>query len=1170
MQRPVVEPQAQADSTFPLSLTFDGGRCLIHLTRPKRLGPTRLSDLRLEVTNVKFPFDIDGGAQQFRHRRCRLDSATVSIEEEPLRLWLAAELRPAGATLDHLSYRRGVLELIGSLQEMETAPTVDFVFRGFIRASTEELRICLCELNIYGPTRRPAPQLAHHLLEILLKRTTTRPPGVPASTRHIGLSDLGVDPLWQLLRNTLPAAGWRIPEYEGCRLDKIQRHPGRLQLSFHLPEAEPSTAPHSGSRGPLLAADHCRFAAFQESKELFEGLEEELSRARLADAHLVLSAEMARQPEHPFLVTRALQFLAADSNRDEETRELAQRASEQFDDFLPALLARATVAERACRWADAIDAYTQVAEIADRRRDRREEIRALLAAGRVGLTDFPHLAQAAFEKVIKREPGNATALAQLAMLSEETGEWHRLVEIRREQIDSANNNQTRISLRLRVAETLLAQLHEVEQARRQYEACLALDAQSEAALRGMAQCYVAEGELPSAVAFLDRLVTLAKAAGNGEMEASYHLQISELREQEGQLANALSRSEHAYFIAPTSERALRRSADLFHKMGDPARAEGALRRLVLLCRSPQERMQIHLELAGLYSGPLGNNQAAMGEVQKALLISPADPGALDRLVSLSEDRGERDVLISTLKWAASNEASHDRRSDFLLRLGRLLARDPQSHADAIEVLGSAIECSEAAKIPALEALAEIHLRSERWEDACRSIAALGPDRTAGQWLVWAEGKFRQGDSGASLEGAEAGLRVARQQSDRSTQRRLLALLVDVYSLEGDPLACISPLEDLLADAPEKSEERIALLAQLADYKRALKDLKGALTMAKEGLALRPDQASAMDRLAGIHEQLHQYSDAQDVLDRRLANTSHQPIEERGNLLIRLADLAAAQERCRDAIEYLRQALREGVTGQLAERCRQGIVRFHLRRDDPGAAASAAEAWARAAEEATAAGYWYQAGDLWRKEAKDESRAARCFHEALARSPNHAAALDALEAYYSGRDDTEPLIEILRQKITAAQQHSARRRVLLVRLAEKLDELGERSEAVSKAREALDGDENHVSALDFLGNIAWQDRDWQSAKDAYQRLDLNWPTSDGEPNLRLTRFELWQRLADIARERESPDEEEDLLRRCLQRDKQHSDCFDRLKTLLDKPGREDALREFLEDYAPKTD
>jgi|GEM_PF-6606944 tetratricopeptide (TPR) repeat protein len=1160
MNKPVAEPESQADLSLPLALTFDGGRCLLHSTRQKHLGPAQLVELRLEVTDLKFPFDIDGGAQQFRHRRCLLDSVTLAVEEDVLRLWLIERLGPLGLELDSLSYRRGVLELIGSYEE--PGSIVDFVIRGFVRASSEEVRICLCDANLYGTSTKAGPQLVHQLLSQLKTKASPTPPGLPAKTKLVGLTDLVVSPLWQILRSALPAAGWRLPETEGSRLSKTQRHPGRLQFSYQHVSAQESRP------DAIISADHQRFAAFQESKDLFANLETELARVHVDDALLLLRAEMAQQPRHPFLMTRALQFLAADSTRAEETLELAQLATEQFDDFMPAFLAIAAVAERRFDWAAAIDAYTHAAEIAERRRDRREEVRALLSAARVARAEFPQLAQKALEKVIELDASNPTALDHLAALSGETGEWHRLVEIRQRQIRSAQDDTQRIALRMNAAETLRTELGELENARHHYEACLAINPQWEPALLGLAESYATEGKWSSAIVFFDRLVSLARVSGNAELEATYHLQISILREQEGQIANALSRSEQASLVAPTNDAALRRSADLFIRMEDFARAENALRRLLLLCRSPQRRMRIHIELARLYAGPLGNNQGATAEVRKALLVSPSSTEALDLFVQLGEDRGDRDDLISSLKMAAASELDHERRGRFLLRLGKLLAKDAGQHGEAIEALQSAIACSFEIKSAALTELAKIHFRSQRWDDACRCIEGLGPQRSAPQWLLLAESKFKKGEPSNALEGTRAGLELALRNSEQPTRRRLLMLLVDIYAMLEDPMACIEPLEELLEDSPETSEERIAFLAQLADHKRAVKDLEGALKSAEESVALRPDKPSAIDQLAGIYEQLHRYGDAQELLDRRLSKTPLQPAGERGNLLMRLANLAASQERFRDGIEYLRQALREGVTGQMAQRCQQGIIRLHLRREDAEAAGAAAESWARAADGHAAADHWVQAGDLWRKEANDQKRAARCFQEALENAPTHAAALDALEAYYSSINDGKQLVSILRQKIEATAEQSARRCVLLVRLAERLEEQGDRSEALKRANEALDIDKNQLAALDFLGQLAWQSEDWQGAGEYYERLDQSWGLNADDKNLRLTQIALWVRRAQLAQREGKRDAEEELLHRCLERDPRHKEAMASLKTLLQEMERHKELAELLASEAEK--
>src|SRR5450755_4643008 len=57
----------------------------------------------MEIPEVRFPFDVTGGADRFRHQRCALRDLELSIDSSALERWLPQVLDLPTVGIDQLS-----------------------------------------------------------------------------------------------------------------------------------------------------------------------------------------------------------------------------------------------------------------------------------------------------------------------------------------------------------------------------------------------------------------------------------------------------------------------------------------------------------------------------------------------------------------------------------------------------------------------------------------------------------------------------------------------------------------------------------------------------------------------------------------------------------------------------------------------------------------------------------------------------------------------------------------------------------------------------------------------------------------------------------------------------------------------------------------------------------
>src|SRR2546426_311104 len=84
-------PNAAGGNPLGFSLSFARGRGLLGIGERVFFDLITLERLELEIPNLRFPFDVTGGAARFQHRRCRVREARLAIEEPRATAWLLAQ-----------------------------------------------------------------------------------------------------------------------------------------------------------------------------------------------------------------------------------------------------------------------------------------------------------------------------------------------------------------------------------------------------------------------------------------------------------------------------------------------------------------------------------------------------------------------------------------------------------------------------------------------------------------------------------------------------------------------------------------------------------------------------------------------------------------------------------------------------------------------------------------------------------------------------------------------------------------------------------------------------------------------------------------------------------------------------------------------------------------------
>ncbi|MCK5800178.1 MAG: hypothetical protein KAI47_23470, partial [Deltaproteobacteria bacterium] len=685
-------------------LSFVDGRGVLSLPA-HTIGPLLFDVLELDIPDLRFPVDMTGGVRSFRHRRCTVRRANLTIDIDTLASHFHDALPKEGglvfANLGYSAYDGGVFEIEGEVRL--GAQETSFLFRGLIDPLLDgSMRVRLPELRVFAPFPIPAPLVAQTLLHAINDKRTNSHDDTSFARNFTGCCKIDVHPLALALLYTAAPMGWRLPACDDVHLATLHLTGTHLLIDYTT-TAPPAPPPRRERYLEQLGA----------GLELFAEEEGTLAEGSLAETLNTYALRRAEQPEHPFAAERLLSLAVADPAREAEALSLAQEIEEKLPD-LPAIPAtRAAIAVRQGDLHTAVLEFRKLAKLATVRGHTREEFFALRAATRatLNLTDTSAILTDAItdlERILAIDPEDFEALRTLGRLYAEAGAWTHLVAIRQRQFDLTSSPEARINALIALGEISRVHLNELDVSQEHYQHALALDAGNEPALRGLAEACIEADQPRRALDALDRLCRLANERDDEAREIPLQQRVASLLEHIGNPEEALERLERVLHLDEHCVDARRRVAELLTDLGRATEAVPHLQHLLGERGGPEQRLDVHRHLATIFLHELGDLDAAEEEISGALALDELDLDALTLLRELAERRGDPSALLQSLERIAGISPPGAARSKILLELGTIYASSENRAKDAETTLARAIEHALDEGFAALRALALLY------------------------------------------------------------------------------------------------------------------------------------------------------------------------------------------------------------------------------------------------------------------------------------------------------------------------------------------------------------------------------------------------------------------------------------------------------------------------------
>jgi tetratricopeptide (TPR) repeat protein len=1063
-----VAPEEQKSSSNPLGfgLEFRRGSTLVTLEHRPLPGGLLIDRLELEVPEVSFPFDVLGGAEQFRHRRCRLRALSLSMAGAELAAWLErlSEDGRLGLAELRLELEQGEGWLGGRLSSGSQAATFSARFAAE-PGEDLELRIGFHDLRLFGPLPVPASVLVSRLARMWKPWRVTQP----------SAGWLALRPVQDLLRRVLPYHGWKVPELAGLRLDRVWLRAGRLGLACaRFPDELPEALDD-----PLVRRVQRSYLVFREGAELFAAAEKALRDGRLLEARTGYLGPGEVQPAHPLAARRLMEIGLAEPERADAVEDLIRDRLVQAPEDVHAWLARAALLE-AHKPAEAGRAYARAAELCEERAERADAVRALFRAGELlSDADRPQ-AIATLERLVALEADHHPALGLLAELYVAQGQWYRALRMLHRLARGARFPAAAAAHHARMGLIHLERLGDLEQARRHLDAALAADPGNLEALVAMADVQQRRGQPERAARLLAEVLERIEAVGPAEASPASpteparvtdtRLRLARLWEESlGDRAVALSHYTHILRSEPDHLEALFRAGRLAMDGDQPELADDLWSRLVDLqargaALSPEAVREACLGLGRIHASRPDGLEEARRHVKRAVELDPRDLEAWQALEAIERSREAFGPLIEALEAQAVLETEPARALAAWLEAARVAEHELDDRARAEAFLRRALQL-EPGSDEVLERLGELLQRQKRfaelddlWQGSIR--AELAPPVAAVRWARVGELRLAHlGDLNGGLQAIELAVRLDR------TNRRLVERLLDLLRQHGRTEHWVEVVERLAPDVFEPAARVDLFLEQARLLAARPGQAARAIAAYRRALAEDPDLLEAHRALTDLFVEVEDWASVRAAVNRVLELAGEGGLSGPG-LTEMHRRLALAEQALGDheaAINHLRVVLHrfpddEDAAGRLAQ-----LLRARERWSDLAGLyaerASRADGEQAAALHAAAASIWWEKLGLLAEAGAQLSLAVEASPDSQA-TPARLASLQRL-AGEQGRWDQ--VAAVLRRRIELAA--SPERAPLWMALGTVLEaELEDANGAERCWVEALEADPAHLPAL----------------------------------------------------------------------------------------------------------
>jgi tetratricopeptide (TPR) repeat protein len=649
--------------------------------------------------------------------------------------------------------------------------------------------------------------------------------------------------------------------------------------------------------------------------------------------------------------------------------------------------------------------------------------RSALVAARARLLEAhrgdPSTAVELYKTAAEGDPHNSSALHSLKRLHYSHQRWSDLIGVLEREAELAADPGVRAMAYYRVGRLWLDRLGNLDEALSALERAAHESPLDPMILEELARLHELAGRHAELASVLERLAEQDDSAAD---RLAYCLRIGELYEHRlGNDEKAIFWYENARAVDRCYIPVLQALAELYTKRSEfeklvvvhEGEAEGAT--------DPVRRAAAHARIAEIYETDLGRPEQAMQHHARALGALPGYSASFKALVRLLTQAQRYPELVEIYERAVDQAADSEGKVTYLYKIGRLYEDALSSPAQAMVAYRRILEI-----LPnEISAMHSLQRAAERAGSFKELIAALEyeaekvPDKRRKLELVHRAGEVAENDLKDDALAINLFRRLA--EIDKAYAPAYVSLgrlyfkagrweeLIDAYKNELRLLPKGAALSALQFKMGQLYEDRLGRDEDaIGSYRRAVE--------------ADPNHRAAVRALARKLEQKGSWDDLVRLLEAELATLDEPKL--RARTALRIGEVSENRLRAPEkALAAYEQAL--AAEPELVP-ARDGRIRLLTEARDYRRLVEELEREASAQRDPRLA-IWalLRAGEVYRDDLGDPTRAVRAFEAVIERDPAHVEALLALEPLYAERGAWEALAGVYAAEARVLSDKSAR-------------------------------------------------------------------------------------------------------------------------------------------------
>ncbi len=995
--------------------------------------------------------------------------------------------------------------------------------RGFVTGELDEFVMGLLERD---PSQRPADAgVVLEVLESLVELSVRRDSLLPDTELDSRAQALLEAPEDEVRAATLEAAvdqgadPRRIGEALRMAADDLEDRPEALEARKRLLYRAAALFERTASDLDAAERTYQKLLAIDPADEIASARLERIYR-RLGQHDRLVETLLARAEQSPSARERAATFARVGNLLAVELDD-AEQALVAFTQALTADPGESDYAEQIERLAGAdVQAWSEVLAscseeaAGDLAPEQKSRLLGYMGRWYASRLKRPDMAVECYQTVLRTDPANDLALREMADLYREARLWRELVGVLVLRADAAVTPSLGRKLRAEAAGICVERLDDPATGKRLYEQVLSEDPAHAAATQGLSGLLRREGDLPAAIAILERRAAALRTDERRELL----MEIAGIEEHSLDDAEAAARRYGSVLVEfPDDLDALGGLERIYVRLGRYPELVDNLHRQLALAVVPGQKSMLLERIAAIYAEEFLDRTMAADTLEKVLELDAMRASALESLSDCYTALERWRDLAKTLERQLELKLEPQRRVQKLTALAEVLD-ERLGYAEPALARWEAVLELDPDNVVALGRVAQLRARLGDQDQALVAIETMAEKAStaaeqARHWASAAALLEERGETGGAIERYKRALEATPRDAallDRLSaaylaqgdthaaigvlERRIeqadsdwarARLCVDLAKLQHERLgdmqlaretalravdydggntAAHTLLADMAYDAADleaavktyaKVGERIEdpeVLGRYADALARLGQSKEALAVADRRLALAPDDLAALGRSAALAAECGDWKRAA-----KLASTwhdrldRHQHFAERGEALYLLGEARRQLGEGDAALEAL-----EGAARLLPDDARPltAVARIHEGR----------EAWAefdrtlernldRVAPDARV-DLLIRLGEIADQQLGDADAAARRYLAALAERPKERRVLLKLLGLYSAGKDWAKLVEVIMEVTELVDDESQKAKYLHTAARVAAQEMGDKTRAVELLDRAL--------------------------------------------------------------------------------------------------------------------